>query len=146
MSNQHLNEGILNMTNLPMLANELNTCETKTGATFVAEILPDNETIQVTSSIDPDAVVFVVATEEQLLTVTPLFKLSDVGESQRTAFYEDLLRVSPVIPLSSVGLQGEDVILFGSMPVNTALDNIAHEIECQADNYSEVLAALSEYF
>jgi uncharacterized protein YjfI (DUF2170 family) len=100
----------------------------------------------VTSSIDPDAVVFLVATEEQLLTITPLFKLGDVDESLRAAFYEDLLRVSPVIPLSSVGLQGDDVILFGSMSVNTVFDNIAHEIECQADNYSEVLAALSEYF
>ncbi|MFT5421607.1 MAG: hypothetical protein ACI9D5_002365 [Candidatus Endobugula sp.] len=134
------------MTNLSILATELNTCETKTGATFVAEVLPDNETIQVTSSIDPDAVVFLVATEEQLLTITPLFKLGDVDESLRAAFYEDLLRVSPVIPLSSVGLQGDDVILFGSMSVNTVFDNIAHEIECQADNYSEVLAALSEYF
>jgi uncharacterized protein YjfI (DUF2170 family) len=36
-------------------------------------------------------------------------------------------------------------ILFGSMALNTVFDNIAHELEVQADNTLEALDALKDF-
>lgn len=134
------------MNNLEDLAYQLNTFETSAGARFAAEYLEGSQTLQVSCDINPDAAIFIVVSEEQILSVTPLFHINDVKQDARPTLYETLLRLSPVIPLSSIGLQDHNCILFGAMSVNSSVENIAHELECQADNYTEVLAALADYF
>jgi uncharacterized protein YjfI (DUF2170 family) len=47
------------------------------------------------------------------------------------------------VPLSSVGLQDNNYILFGAMSVNTTIENIAHELEVQAENTIDVLETIS---
>ncbi len=133
------------MTNLTTLVSQLHGHETKTGATLFAELLSDTDTIKVTSSADEDSVIFLLATDEQILTVTPLFKLSDIDEQKRPKLFEELLRISPVIPLSSLAIQDDGVIMYGSMSVNTIFENIVDELDTQTDNYSEVLAGFAEY-
>lgn len=134
------------MKNLEDLAFRLNTFETSAGARFAAEYLDDSQTLQVSCDINPDALIFIVVSEEQILSVTPLFNVDEVKADSLSTLYETLLRLSPVVPLSSIGLQDHSCILFGAMSVNTTFENIAHELECQADNYTEVLAALADYF
>jgi len=132
--------------NLEDLAFKLNTFETSAGSRFAAEYLSETQTLKVNCDINPDAVIFVVVSEEQILSVTPLFSLGDVQEELKTQLFETLLRISPLIPLSSVGLQDDNCVLFGAMSVNTIFENIAHELECQADNYSDTLVALADFF
>lgn len=130
-------------TILDTLAAQLATFSSEAGTTFIPE--PAGETLKVTCSNNPDAVIFVAASDEQILTVTPLFAQADIQEEKRSDFNEVLLRLSPVLPLSSVGLQDDQYILFGAMAVGTLLDNIAYELECQVSNYDDVMVALSEY-
>ena len=130
-------------TPLESLAAELATLTTKTGATFAAEVA--GETLKVSCSSNPDAVIYLAASDEQILSVTPLFPQSDIQQEKRTDFNEMLLRLSPVLPLTSVGLQGDQYILFGAMAVGTLMENIAYELECQVNNYDDVMVALSEY-
>lgn len=132
--------------NLQDLAFKLNTFETSAGSRFAAEYASDMQTLKVTCDINPEAMIFVVVSEEQILSVTPLFNLKEIAEEARPNLYETLLRISPLIPLSSVGLQDDTCVLFGAMSVNTLFENIAHELECQADNYNDTLAALADYF
>ena len=134
------------MTDLTMLVSKLNGYETKTGATLFAELLADTGTIKITSTENEDSIIFLLATDEQIITVTPLFKLSDIPEAKHPELFKELLTLSPVIPLSSLAIQEDGVILFGSMSVNTVLENIVDELDTQIDNYSEVLVAFSDYF
>lgn len=132
--------------NLEDLAFKLNTFETSAGSRFAAEYLNETQTLKVSCDINPDALIFVVVSEEQILSVTPLFTLDEVQPELRSQLFETLLRISPLIPLSSVGLQDSSCVLFGAMSVNTLFENIAHELECQADNYNDTLAALGDFF
>lgn len=128
------------------LAFKLNTIESQTGTRFTVEYTADTEILQVSCDNNPEAMIFIVKSDEQILAVTPLFKLSEVNASNKAELFETLLRISPVIPLSSIGLQDDSCVLFGAMPVSSSLENIVHELECQADNYNDVLVALNDYF
>lgn len=132
--------------NLEDLTYQLNDYTDPSGADFSAELSDDQETMTVTSSINLDATIIVLVSDEQILTVTPLLRKDDIKPADLAEFNETVLRLSPVIPLSSIGLQDDgSYILFGAMSVNTTFENIAHELAVQADNASDVLAALDTF-
>ncbi|PCK10053.1 MAG: hypothetical protein COA42_00175 [Alteromonadaceae bacterium] len=132
--------------NLEELAFKLNTFNSTTGVTYAATLLDDNSALEVVCSVNPDASIFVVVSDQQILSVTPLFATTDVQAPLRDELNKTLLTLSPVIPLSSIGLQEDNYVLFGAMPVTTVFENIAHELEVQADNTTDVLVALESYF
>lgn len=134
------------MKNLQELAFALNAHETNTGAKFAAEYQEGKDTLKVSCTNNPDAATFIVVSDEQILSVTHLFDLDEIDSDRELALYKTLLTLSPVIPLSSIGIQDGRCILFGAMSVDTIFDNIAYELECQAENTMEVLDALSDYF
>lgn len=132
--------------NLEDLTYQLNDHTDPSGADFSAEYSAEQETMAVISSINLDATIIVLVSEEQILTVTPLLRKEDINPSELAEFNETVLRLSPVIPLSSIGLQDDGTyILFGAMSVSTTFENIAHELAIQADNASDVLAALDTF-
>lgn len=128
------------------LAFKLNTIESSSGARFAAEYSEETDTLKVTCDINPEAMIFIVKSDEQIISVTPLFSLDEIEPANKAELFETLLRISPVVPLSSIGLQENNCVLFGAMPVTTLFDNIVHELECQADNYNDVLIALNDFF
>ncbi len=132
--------------NLEDLAYKLNTYSSITGVSFAATLAEDEETLEVVCNTNPDASIFVVISDQQILAITPLFSVDDIQESLRDELNKTLLSLSPVIPLSSIGLQENNYVLFGAMPITTVFDNIAHEFEVQADNTNDVLIALESYF
>ena len=134
------------MTLLEEIEYKLNTFESKTGATFQARYSPINETLEVVCDANPDALIVMVASDEQIVAVSRLFCTSDVSGGDRAKLLEDLLKVSPMIPLSSLGLQDDHCVLFGAMPVGTKFENMAHELEVQASNFNDVLVAFADYF
>ena len=133
------------MSNIDQLSCQLNSHSANNGTQFDAVILGDGETLEVIASNNPDFPIFVSSTERQILSVTPLFKVSDVKEGEINSLNSSLLKLSPVVPLSSIGLQGDQYILHGAMAVGTLFENIAHELETQADNTLDVLDALSPF-
>ncbi|MFT4845588.1 MAG: hypothetical protein ACJA1S_000489 [Cellvibrionaceae bacterium] len=133
------------MTNIAELASKLNGVETKTGDMLQASVFEDNDGIKVTSALDPNAAVSIIATDEQFITITPLFKLSDVKDNMQLELSQYLLKLSLILPLSALALQDNQVVLFGKFSVNTVFDNIVEEIDTQLDSYSDVLASLSDF-
>lgn len=130
---------------LQELSVQLATTESKTGKTFITEYFEDAGTLTVKCSDNPDFVIVMAQTPEQIMAITPLFDLSEVDTEQLPEFYETLLRYSPVLPLASLALRDNTVVLFGSMSVNTLFDNIVHELECQFDQVDDVLIALESF-
>ncbi|PCH61855.1 MAG: hypothetical protein COC19_03955 [SAR86 cluster bacterium] len=132
--------------NLEDLTYQLNDYTDPSGADFVAQLATDQETLTVTCSINPDASIILLVSDEQIISVTPLLRKEDIQTADLAEFNQTVLRLSPVIPLSSIGLQDDGTyILFGAMSVNTSFENIAHELAIQADNASDVLAALDSF-
>ncbi len=112
------------MTNIAELASKLNGVETKTGDMLQASVFEDNDGIKVTSALDPNAAVSIIATDEQFITITPLFKLSDVKDDMQLELSQYLLKLSLILPLSALALQDNQVVLFGKFSVNTVFDHI----------------------
>lgn len=134
------------MIKLEDLAFKLNTYEDAEGTRFSAELSPDAETLQVVCESDPDSSIVVIVSEEQIISISPLFDRDDIDADLLAKLDHTLLGLNPVIPLSSIGLQENVYILFGAMSVNTSIENIAHELAVQADNVTDVLASLENYF
>ncbi|MBL1292804.1 MAG: DUF2170 family protein [Thiotrichales bacterium] len=132
------------MKQLDTLAFDIN--QGSSGAvTFDAALTESGDVIEVVCSNNPDASIFITCTDEQLLTVTNLFKTGDIDEAKLDELHRVMLGLNPVIPLSSFATMGDDYVLFGAMAVDTTLSNLCHELKTQANNATDVLAELHEY-
>lgn len=132
-------------TKLEELSFKLNSFSSAAGATFDAVVSAEGDTLEVTSSEAPDFPIYVTATDHQILSVTPLFKIDAIHDGEVDKINKVALELGPVIPLSSIGLQGDTYILYGAMAIGTTFENIAHELEIQANSTNEVLDALEEF-
>ncbi|WP_086932370.1 YjfI family protein [Agarilytica rhodophyticola] len=135
----------MNESKLEDIAFKLNCYETPTGTTFATEVSEDGDTVAVTCSNNPEFPIVLAKTDTQILSVCPLFTLDDVEQSNHAELNKVLLQLSPVVPLSSFGYQGDSIILYGAMAVSTLFENIAHELEVQANNTLDVLESLTEF-
>lgn len=126
---------------LEELAHALNTATTEEGTSFDA-VITENGVIEVTCSNNEEFPIHLAMTETQLLSVTPLFNISEVHEGKIDELNSKLLQLSPAVPLSSIGLQDGNYILFGAMALNTMFENIIHELEVQAENTVDVLEVI----
>lgn len=126
------------------LAFQLNTYTSESGTTFDA-LVGEDRILEVTCSNNDEFPINVTATDTQLLAVTPLFHVNEVVSGGAEALHEMLLRLSPAVPLSSIGLQGDTYILFGAMAKETLFENIAHELEVQAENTIDVLEVVEDF-
>jgi len=130
---------------LEELSFQLNNHTSAAGATF--DVIPSTEgdTLEVACSEAPDFPMYLTATENQILSVTPLFKQDTVKAGEIEKLNMTVLNMGPVVPLSAIGLQGDTYILYGAMAINTLFENIVHELEVQADNTNDVLEALQDF-
>ena len=126
---------------LEELALRLNTHSTPEGTTFFAELQDD--LIQVVCSSNEEFPINIVKTDMQILTVSHLFSEDEVMDGSLEELNKILLQLNPSIPLSSVGLKDVQYILFGAMAKETLFENLAHELEVQAENVIELLEAIS---
>ncbi len=126
---------------LEELAHSLNSATTEEGTSFDA-VITDNGVIEVICSNNDEFPIHIAMTDTQLLSVTPLFNISEVKEGKIDELNSMLLQLSPAVPLSSIGLQEGNYILFGAMALNTMFENIVHELEVQAENTLDVLEAI----
>ena len=127
------------------ITNEINRGDVPDGNTFSAVYDAETGTVTIENRRSPDAVVIIVSTDTQLLTITPLFEESSVREELRAELNRGLLTISLPTALSSVGIQDSRYVLFGAMAIETTMANVFHEIEVQIDNYNDVLEAVADY-
>lgn len=130
---------------LEELSFQLNNHTSAADNSFDAITSAEGDTLEVTCSEAPDFPMYVSATDNQILSVTPLFKAESVKNGEIEKLNMTILNMGPVVPLSAIGLQGNTYVLYGAMAINTVFENIAHELEVQADNTNDVLEALQEF-
>ena len=121
---------------------ELNQYETAEGNHFTAEV--NDEIIELTCSNAEDFPILLSVTNQQIIAMSHLFSEDDIIPEELTGLNDSLLRLSPVIPLSSFGKDGKFYFIFGAMPLATTFENLAHELEVQAENTVEALETLQE--
>ena len=77
--------------------------------------------------------VFITVDEQQIRTVSYLFKMDDIQEDQRLTIAKQLLIESLSLPLVSFGIetdgQEENVVIFGSMSASSGIDELIEEVE-----------------
>ncbi len=121
---------------------KLNQHETAEGNRFTAEV--NDEIIELTCSNAEDFPIRLSVTDQQIIAISHLFSEDDIVPEEINGLNETLLRLSSVIPLSSFGKDGKFYFLFGSMPLGTLFENLAHELEIQAENTIEALETFQE--
>ena len=121
---------------------KLNQYETAEGNRFTAEV--NDEIIELSCSNAEDFPIRLSVTHQQIIAMSHLFSEDDINNEELTSLNETLLRLSPVVPLSSFGKDGKLYFLFGAMPLNTTFENLAHELEVQAENTVEALETFQE--
>lgn len=124
------------------IANQINLQNTNA---YTATIKEDGSTVLIENGDTPEALIVIVATESQILSITPLFSISSVIPEQVAELNKVLLAISLPLALSSIGIQDDRYVLFGSMAINTTIENMLHELEVQASNYDDVMDAVDEY-
>ena len=120
----------------------LNQFETAEGNRFTAEVKQDM--IELTCSIAEDFPIRLSLTNQQILSISHLFSEDDIKPEELAGLNDTLLKLSPVMPLSSFGKDGKYYFLFGAMSLETAFENLAHELEVQTENTVEALETLQE--
>lgn len=119
----------------------LNSGMNSSGSRFVA-ILNQDGILEVKCSNNVDYPIHIVITHEQILTITYLFDIDAVEKNKLNKLNDMFLEINPIIPLSSLGKQGDKYILFGSMPIDTDIKFLMHELEIQAENTIDVLETI----
>ncbi|MBL4673552.1 MAG: DUF2170 family protein [Arenicella sp.] len=128
------------------IADQINYLSVKTDSVLNATVSDDGSNVKIENNNNPDVEIVLIATENQLLSITPLFSVASVTPSRVAELDRALLAISLPMVLSSVSIQNDDrYVLFGSMAINTTIENLVYELEVQASNYDELMAALAEF-
>ncbi|MFQ3243917.1 MAG: hypothetical protein ACI9WC_003043 [Arenicella sp.] len=128
------------------IADQINYLSVKTDSVLNATVSDDGSNVKIENNNNPDVEIVLIATENQLLSITPLFSVASVTPSRVAELDRALLAISLPMVLSSVSIQNDDrYVLFGSMAINTTIENLMYELEVQASNYDELMAALAEF-
>lgn len=127
------------------IAKQINLKANAEGSAYTAILQEGDGTVVVNDSANPEALIVIVATENQILAITPLFSTSSVKPDRVAELNTVLLTISLPMVLSSVGIQEDRYVLFGSMAINTTIENLLHELEVQASNYDDVMDAVDEF-
>jgi uncharacterized protein YjfI (DUF2170 family) len=88
----------------------------------------DGNVISVKQDIDGHTA-FVTVDEDQVRTVSYLWKTEDIAEDQREEILIAMLKESMSLPLVSFGIDGDEVTLFGSMSTLSGEDELIEEVE-----------------
>jgi uncharacterized protein YjfI (DUF2170 family) len=128
------------------ISEQINSLNAKTDSVLTATVSDDGASVAIENHDNPDVEIVLIATENQILSITPLFSVSSVDPSRIGELDRALLAISLPMVLSSVSIQNDDqYVLFGSMAINTTIENLMYELVVQASNYDELMAALAEF-
>ncbi|NQY51877.1 MAG: DUF2170 family protein [Piscirickettsiaceae bacterium] len=130
---------------LQEIANAINMQSINSSSSYTATIREDGGTLLIKDINSPEAIIVIVITGNQILSITPLFSISSVIPERVAELNKVLLTISLPLSLSSLGIQDDRYILFGSMAINTTIENLVHEIEVQAANYDDVMDSVDEF-
>jgi uncharacterized protein YjfI (DUF2170 family) len=83
--------------------------------------------------------------EEQVLMITDLWGIDEVQNGKENELNAALLRANLPVPLSAFSIVGERYVLFGSLSVNSDINEMIEEITTLANNIIDALDFCKEY-
>ena len=104
-----------------------------------------SEVLQVTVQGYEELPAFVSITDSQIMCITNLFLDAEVNPETRGTMLEEMLELNIPIPLSSFGKLDDRFVIFGSMSVQSSIEDICHEIITLTENAVEAIDALKDY-
>ena len=105
------------------------------GATFNCLIIPgEQEVLQVTVSGREEIPIYITVTNTQILCIVYLFKEDEVKEGELSTLNERCLHVNVPMPLSAFAKIDTHYALFGSLSINSLIENLMLEIVTLSDN------------
>lgn len=131
---------------LRQISEQINSLNATTDSVLTASISDDGESVDVVNQNNPDVDIVLIATENQIISITPLFSEASVDPDRVAELDRSMLKLSLPLVLSSISIQSDGrYVLFGSMAVDTTIENLMLELEMQASNYDQVMAAFAEF-
>ena len=146
MSNACCYENSGETMNTNDLALRITSMASYEGQLLVCQPIPGlDEVLQVTVQDYEELPAFVSITDSQILCITNLFLESEVNPEARTLMLEEMLELNIPMPLSSFAKLDDRFVIFGSMSVDSSIENICHEIITLTENAVEAIETLQDY-
>lgn len=136
------------MVDLKTLANELENVGNveESGFTFQINPIPGEvEVLQILVEGREELPIFVSTSAEQIMCIAYLFKSDEVQSNKIDDMNKAMLSTNISMPLSSFALIDGQYVLYGSLSVNSSLDDIVHEIEVLSSNVIDAIETVSDY-
>ncbi len=136
------------MNELSTLANRLAEKGKESGNGFPFEVNPipgEVEVLQIVIEDREELPIFISVSEEQILCMSYLFKQDEIKSGKENEINKAMLIANISMPLSAFSLIDDQYVIYGSLSVNSSLDDITHEIEILSDNILESIEAMREY-
>ena len=116
------------------------------GQLLVCQPIPGvSEVLQVTVQDYEELPAFVSITDSQILCITNLFLEAEVNPDARGQMLEEMLELNIPMPLSSFAKLDDRFVIFGSMSIDSSIENICHEIITLTENAVEAIDTLQDY-
>lgn len=118
----------------------------KHGFDYDCQVIPGEvEVLQINIEGREELPIFLSISDEQILCICYLWGENEVNEETRAKMIDSMLDMNIPMPLSSFAKIDDKYVIFGALARNSAIEEIAHELEILSDNALEAITALSEY-
>ena len=134
--------------NIHKIANHLNALadNSETGMVFDCQpISGDVDVLQITVEGREELPIFVSVTDDQILCITYLWGSDEVKPDAVNEMHTSMLEMSIPMPLSSFSKIGDKYAIFGALSINSAFEDIEHELAVLSNNAIEVIDDMSDY-
>lgn len=134
--------------NIHKIANHLNGLadNSETGMVFDCQpISGDVDVLQITVESREELPIFVSVTDDQILCITYLWGSDEVRAECLAEMHTSMLEMNIPMPLSSFSKIGDKYVIFGALSINSAFNDIEHELAVLSNNAIEIIDDMSDY-
>ncbi|MBO9489343.1 YjfI family protein [Endozoicomonas sp. G2_1] len=134
--------------NIHKIANHLNGLadNSETGLVFDCQpITGEVDVLQISIIGREELPIFVSVTDDQILCITYLWGQEEVKPDCINEMHASMLEMNIPMPLSSFSKIGDKYVIFGALSINSAFDDIEHELAVLNNNAIEVIDDMGDY-
>ncbi len=116
------------------------------GYKFECQIISgDVEVLQVVIEGFEEIPIYISATDTQILCIAYLWTEDEVNPETRAEMMEVMLDMNIPMPLSSFSRIQDRYVVFGSLAINSRMDDVVNEVVTLGENSVEVLTVMTEF-
>ena len=116
------------------------------GLAFDVNPIPGKiEVLQVLVEDREELPIYISQADHEILCLSYLFKKDEVKAESINDMHDAMLSMNVPMPLSAFAQIGDQYVVFGALSINSAIEEIVHEIELLSDNTLEAIKSLKDY-